>query len=62
MFRRLLRWLNRPVDPRKGAFLIIKSREGRRTRAHKYISPETYERERARLEKAGIKRIKKTMP
>lgn len=58
MFRRLLQHLNRPKTGREGAFLIIKSQEGRRTPAHHYISAEQYKRERDVLAKQGIKRIK----
>lgn len=59
LLERFRQWRDRPVDPRKGVFIIIKSAEGKRTSAHKYISAEQYEIERAKLEKAGLKRIKR---
>ena len=43
--------------PSRGAFIVIKTAEGTRTKDHKVISREEYERQRDALERGGIKRV-----
>lgn len=47
---------------RRGAFIVIKSAEGKRTPAHRFISSETYEAQRKALERSGIQRVRPVMP